>query len=221
MSKIREHTKLKCNLSAESLTRMGCTSLANKERPISKPSLFGKPSIFGPLSIGAGSSRNLDRNAYALRLDTSIDVSVVLQDMKAGTGLGPVTTLDLKEIFSKTPSAAPGKFYNPEAGGILLGTLKTGGPCARVELLPGEDEEHEQNWEKFRDRLEKNDMFVTGAGAHTLVLVAASNIEVCDALGVPDILTGLRREIIVSATDIEDTSRYSDAADLADNSRWL
>jgi len=64
-------------------------------------------------------------------------------------------------------------------------------------------------------------MFVTGAGAHTLVLVAASNIEVCDALGVPDILTGLRREIIVSATDIEDTSRYSDAADLADNSRWL
>ena len=40
-------------------------------------------------------------------------------------------------------------------------------------------------------------------------------------MGVPDVMTGLRREIIVSATDIEDVSRYSDAADLADNSRWL
>jgi len=56
---------------------------------------------------------------------------------------------------------------------------------------------------------------------HTLVLVASSNTEACETLGVPDILTGLRREIIVAATDIEDVSRYSDAADLADNSRWL
>jgi len=102
-------------------------------------------------------SRNLDRDAYALRLDTSVDVSVVLQDMKPGSDSGHVTTLDLKEIFSKTPSAAPGKFYNPEAGSKLLSTLKTGGPCARVELMPGEDEEHEQNWEKFRDRLETKD----------------------------------------------------------------
>jgi len=102
-------------------------------------------------------SRNLDRNAFALRLDTSVDVSVVLQDMKPGTGSGSVTTLDLREIFSKTPSAAPGKFYNPEAGCTLLGTLKTGGPCARVELLPGEDEDHERDWEKFRDRLENKD----------------------------------------------------------------
>jgi len=196
-------------------------SPANQERSISKPAAFGKPSIFGPLSIGAGSSRNLDRNAYALRLDTSIDVSVVLQDMKPGSGSGPVTTLDLKEIFSKTPSAAPGKFYNPEAGSKLLSTLKTGGPCARVELLPGEDEEHEQNWEKFRDRLENKDTFVTGAGLNILIVVASSNIEACETLGIPDILTGLRREIIVSATDIEDASRYSDAADLADNSRWL
>jgi len=78
--------------------------------------------------------------------------------MKPGSGSGPVTTLDLKEIFSMTPSAAPGKFYNPEAGGMLLGTLKAGGPCARVELMPGEDEEHEQNWEKFRDRLENKDV---------------------------------------------------------------
>jgi hypothetical protein len=77
--------------------------------------------------------------------------------MKPGNGSGPVATLDLKEIFSKTPSAAPGKFYNPEAGSTLLGTLKTGGPCARVELMLGEDEEHEQNWEKFRDRLENED----------------------------------------------------------------
>lgn len=98
--------------------------------------------------------RNLDRNVYALRLDNSVDVSVILQDMKPGSGFGPVSTLDLKEIFSKTPSSAPGKFYDSEAGGILLGTLKTGGPCSRVELMPGEDEEHEQNWEKFRDRLE-------------------------------------------------------------------
>lgn len=74
--------------------------------------------------------------------------------MKPGSGSGPVAILDLKEIFSKTPSSAPGKFYSSEAGGALLGTLKTGGPCARVDLMPGEDEEHEQNWEKFRDRLE-------------------------------------------------------------------
>lgn len=74
--------------------------------------------------------------------------------MKPGSGSGSVSILDLKEIFSKTPSSAPGKFYSPEASGILLGTLKMGGPCARVELMPGEDEEHEQNWEKFRDRLE-------------------------------------------------------------------
>ena len=105
-----------------------------------------------------GHSRNLERNAYALRLDTSVDVSVVLQDMKPGTGSGPVVTLDLKEIFSKTPSAAPGKLYDSEAGNILLGTLKTGGPCARVELMPGEGEEHEQTWEKFRDRLENKDI---------------------------------------------------------------
>ena len=77
--------------------------------------------------------------------------------MKPGTGPGPVTTLDLKEIFSKTPSAAPGKFYDSEAGTLLLGTLKTGGPCARVDLMPGEDGEHEQNWFKFRDRLENKD----------------------------------------------------------------
>jgi len=77
--------------------------------------------------------------------------------MKAGTGSGPVTTFDLKEIFSKTPSSAPGKFYNHEAGIALLVTLKSGGPCARVELMPGEDEEHEKNWEKFRDRLENKD----------------------------------------------------------------
>ena len=102
-------------------------------------------------------SRSLDRNAFALKLDTSVDVSVVLQDMKPGTGSGPVTTLDLKEIFSKTPSSAPGKFYKLEAGIVLLGTLKSGGPCARVELMPGEDEEHERNWEKFRDRLEDTD----------------------------------------------------------------
>ena len=102
-------------------------------------------------------SRNLDRDAYALRLDTSVDVSVILQDMKPGSDSMPITTLDLKEIFSKTPSAAPGKFYNPEAGSKLLSTLKAGGPCARVQLMPGEDEEHEQNWEKFRDRLETKD----------------------------------------------------------------
>ena len=56
---------------------------------------------------------------------------------------------------------------------------------------------------------------------HTLVLVASSNTEACETLGVADILTGIRREIIVVATDIEDVSRYSDAVDLADNSRWL
>jgi hypothetical protein len=56
---------------------------------------------------------------------------------------------------------------------------------------------------------------------HILVLIASSNREACETLGVPDILTGLRREIIVSATDIEDASRYGDAAGLADNSRWL
>ena len=99
-------------------------------------------------------SRNLDRNAYALRMDNSVDVSVVLQDMKAGSGSGSVTTLDLKQIFSETPSSAPGKFYNSEAGNVLLGTLKAGGPCARVELMASEDEEHQQDWEKFRDRLE-------------------------------------------------------------------
>ena len=87
--------------------------------------------------------------------------------MKPGTGSGPVTTLDLKEIFSKTPSAAPGKFYNHEAGNTLLGTLKTGGPCARVELLPGEDEEHEQNWEKFRDRLENKDTVSCASSCHS------------------------------------------------------
>jgi len=194
-------------------------SYTNKERP--KSTLFGIPSIFGPLSIGVGSSKILDRNAYALRLDTSVDVSVVLQDMKPGTGSESAMTIDLKEVFSKTPAAAPGKFYNPEAGSALLGTLKTGGPCARVELLPGEDEEHEQNWEKFRDRLENKDTFITGAGVHILVLVASSNTEACKTLGVPDVLTGIRREIIVSATDIEDSSGYGDAADLADNSRWL
>jgi len=194
---------------------------ANEERPVSKPNLFARPSIFGPLSIGTGSSRNLDRNAYALRFDNSVDVSVVLQDMKPGSGLGPVTTLDLKEIFSKTPSSAPGKFYSSEASGILLGTLKTGGPCARVELMPGEDEEHEQNWEKFKDRLENEHTFVIGAGLHLLVLIASSNIDACKTVGIPDILTGLRREIIASATDIEDVSRYSDAVDMADNSRWL
>jgi hypothetical protein len=183
-------------------------------------------------------SRNLDRNAFALRLDTSVDVSVVLQDMRPGSGSGSVTTLDLKEIFSKTPLAAPGKFYSPEAGTKLLSTLKTGGPCARVELMPVEDEEHEQNWEKFRDRLENKDtvslelvcrwggsdrveQFVTGAGVNILVLVASSNVETCETLGIPEILTGLRREIIVSATDVEDASGYSDAADLADSSRWL
>ena len=60
-----------------------------------------------------------------------------------------------------------------------------------------------------------------GAGLRLLVLVASSNVGACNTLGIPDILTGLRREIIVSATDIEDASRYSDAADMADNSRWL
>ena len=111
-------------------------------------------------SLPTSNSRNLDRNAYALRLDTSVDVSVVLQDMRPGSGSGSVQTLDLKEIFSKTPSAAPGKFYDPEAGDKLLSTLRTGGPCARVELMPGEDEEHEQNWEKFRDRLENKDTVI-------------------------------------------------------------
>jgi len=197
------------------------TEITVEKTPITKPALFGKPNIFGPLSIGAGSSRNLNRNAYALQLDTSVDVSVVLQDLKPGIGSWPVATLDLKLIFSLTPSSAPGKFYDLEAGTVLLGTLKAGGPCARVELMPGEDEEHEQNWEKFRDRLENKDMFVTGAGPNVLVLVASTNIEACGTLGVPDILTGMRREIIVSATDIEDVSRYCDAADLADNSRWL
>jgi len=196
-------------------------SLEDKERSISKASLFGKPSIFGPMSIGAGSSRRPDRNAFALRLDTSVDVSVVLRDMKPGTGSGPVTGLDLKEIFSKTPHAAPGKFYGPEAGSVLFETLKTGGPCARVELLPCEDEDHEQNWEKFKERLESKDTFITGAGAHILAVIDSSNIEACMALGIPDILKGLRGEIIVSAADIEDASRYSDATDLADSSRWL
>lgn len=56
---------------------------------------------------------------------------------------------------------------------------------------------------------------------HLLVLFASSNTEACGTMGIPDILTGLRREIIVSATDIEDVPRYSDAVDMADNSRWL
>lgn len=60
-----------------------------------------------------------------------------------------------------------------------------------------------------------------GAGLHLLVLVASSNIDACQTVGIPGILTGLRREIIASATNIEDASRYSDAADMADNSRWL
>lgn len=120
-------------------------------------------------------SRNLDRNAFALRLDTSVDVSVVLHDMRPGSGSGPVTTLDLKEIFSKTPLAAPGKFYNPEAGSKLLSTLTTGGPCARVELLPGEDEEHEQNWEKFRDRLENKDTVSPELCATGVALIARNS----------------------------------------------
>jgi hypothetical protein len=78
--------------------------------------------------------------------------------MKPASGSGSVESLDLKEIFSRTPSSAPGKFYDPEAGRMLLAALKTGGPCARVQLLPGEDEEHEQNWEKLRDRLENKHM---------------------------------------------------------------
>lgn len=65
------------------------------------------------------------------------------------------------------------------------------------------------------------EQFVIGAGTHLLVLVASSNINACKTVGIPDILTGLRREIIASATDIEDTSRYSDTVDMVDHSRWL
>ena len=124
-----------------------------------RPSRFYLPLRWHGLNLPpALHSRSLDRNAYALRLDSSVDVSVVLQDMKPASGPGSVESLDLKEIFSRTPSGAPGKFYNSEAGSVLLGTLKTGGPCARVGLLPGEDEEHELNWEKLRDRLENKHM---------------------------------------------------------------
>jgi len=198
-------------------TVMKTPSLGEAGRTKSWPK-FGQTSIFGLLGIGGSKSSKATQDTFPINLDSLISVYVILKDVHPATKLH---IPDLITIIGQVPHP-PGKFYKPDAGAILLASLKTGGPSARLEVEPATDETGAQHFSRFRERLENGDIFITMAGETILTIVSSQNQEVCEKLGIPEALRGLSSEIVMSAVVIEDISAYGDAAsNLADNSRWL
>jgi len=143
---------------------------------------------------------------------------VVLKDTNATSSLDLPS---LGTIITQTPRSPPGKFYKPEPGAILLDTLKTGGPSARLVLKEANDEIAVQHFSRFRQRLENGDIFVAMAGPNIMAIISSENLALGEKLGIPAALRGLVSEIVVSAVVIENHSAYADAALLADDHRWL
>jgi hypothetical protein len=108
-------------------------------------------------SLGRSSAVPLLDNSFLLNLDSSVSVPVVLKDVNAASSLDlpPLGT-----IITQTPRSPPGKFYRPESS-VILDTLKTGGPSARLSPKEGATDVETQHFERFRQRLQSGDIVST------------------------------------------------------------
>lgn len=90
---------------------------------------------------------------WALSLDSSVTISIVLKDLFRVTG-----SSSLEDIVVANPKGPPGKFYRQEVASTLLDTLQPGGSSARVEVVDSVDESQKQHFERLRDRLEEGEL---------------------------------------------------------------
>ena len=93
------------------------------------------------------------RPTWALSLDSSVTVSIMLKDLFQVTG-SPL----LDEIIAANPKGPPGKFYRAEVASILVDALQSGGSSARIEVDETADEPQKEHFERFRSRLEAGEL---------------------------------------------------------------
>jgi hypothetical protein len=98
---------------------------------------------------------NSAKDSFPLNLDSSVSVPVILRDVNPSSSF---ESPPLESIISNASKSPPGKFYKPESGAVLLNTLKTGGPSARLMLTETADSIAIQHFDRFQRRLQAGDI---------------------------------------------------------------
>ncbi|EIN07286.1 hypothetical protein PUNSTDRAFT_127058 [Punctularia strigosozonata HHB-11173 SS5] len=187
-------------------------------------SLFGnrlsvQPAPVFPVSPITGSSRPMRAPAFSLRLDTVAYLHVALHDLH--------DDYSVLEALGKANPGVPGKLYEPPAMQVMVGALaKISGKVgvvssARVERDRNSDDEKQIDlWQRFRERLENNGVFVELIEGRTFAVYSSGNGLATQRFNVHPSLLKSTEAILITPVDIVDGMAYANAAVQAANVKW-
>ncbi|KAF5377047.1 hypothetical protein D9757_007701 [Collybiopsis confluens] len=184
-----------------------------------EPSVWQRATIFGPLGLGSALQSSEDVNngttgartdmiqtpPFSLILDITSKLPVVL------TASSSTDAPILNRVVQNVSAGPPGKFYSNEAALALLDTLRTGGGSAKVIPAPNATESEIRDFEKFRERLSKDELFVFMAGVDLLVFCSSKPSLIAQRLNAPASLLNESAGVLVGRVNIANYSAYADA----------
>ncbi|KIK57728.1 hypothetical protein GYMLUDRAFT_45898 [Collybiopsis luxurians FD-317 M1] len=191
------------------------------------PSAWKRPTIFGPLGLASDSrsspgvttttGTNSDEaqiSPFTIILDVSSKLPVVL------TAVSSTDAPILEKAVRNVSRGPPGKFYSNEAALAMLDTLRTGGGSAKVITAPNALESETRDFEKFRERLGNNELFVFMAGIDLLVFCSSNSSLIAQRLNLPASLLSEPDSVLVGRVNIANHTAYANAALQVDSVPW-
>ncbi|KAG6874219.1 hypothetical protein C0995_003765 [Termitomyces sp. Mi166 len=181
--------------------------------------LWKQPTMFGPLGFGLSSQPNevvasdiAQTSPFFININSSVSIPVMLTDVALSHPGSP----SLEFIVAKR--GPPGVFYNQKAALVLLDTLRTGGPSAKIGLHPSASSDHKSQFEQFRSRLSAGELYAGMAGDEFLAFCSSDDSLLSQRLNICPQLLGQPGDIFVERVVIENYSAYAEAA-LAESTR--
>ncbi|KAF9265483.1 hypothetical protein L218DRAFT_140977 [Marasmius fiardii PR-910] len=224
MERDTNSSDLRTNNSSESLFQQSLSLAKDKLFPSSFTSAsqsissaisaaWKRSTIFSPLTSGSyqphpavrGNGEDSPSQTFILNLGVTVSLPVAL--MAPTTSNSPEPEL----VVSNNSNNPPGKFYSREAALAVLGTLRTGGPCAMVTHGPQCDEAQKDTFRQFSDRLSNDQLFLAMAGTDVLAFCSSASLLIFQKLNFPPLL-GSSGAVVVKRVTIQDHSAYATAA---------
>ncbi|KAH0583783.1 hypothetical protein H2248_009386 [Termitomyces sp. 'cryptogamus'] len=176
-------------------------------------SLWKQPTMFGPLGFGLNSRPNegvasdiAHSSPFFININSSVSIPVILTDVAPSHPGSP----SLEFIIAKR--GPPGVFYSQSAALVLLDTLRTGGPSAKIGLHPSANLDHKNQFEQFRSRLSAGELYAGMAGDEFLAFCSSDDSLLSQRLNICPQLLGHPGDIFVERVVIENYSAYAEAA---------
>ncbi|KAJ3999163.1 hypothetical protein F5050DRAFT_1862811 [Lentinula boryana] len=184
--------------------------------PFASAAFNKRPTIFGPLGSGSDVRPNntddttnitqvVQTQPFSVTLDVSRKLPVILTELSPGNA--PI----LDKIVRNASRGPPGKFYSDKAALAIIDTFRTGGASAKVIPSPNATEFETQEFEKFSERLSRNELFVLMIDFDLLVFCSSSSTLITERLNIPLSLLSEPGKLLAERVSISNHSAYANA----------